>query len=531
MIETPDQILNNKTKRIKLLGADIASQIAAGEVIERPASVLKELLENSIDSGATQIDITIQRGGIQLIEVRDNGTGIVKDDLELALKQHATSKINKAHDLVGIASLGFRGEALASIDSVAKLSITSRTITQDQAWCISTNKITPAAHPIGTTVCMRDLFYNVPVRRKFLRSERTEYMHLEEVFRRIALSSFGLGFSLSAHDKLVKTLPICRDAASQARRVLSLCGQQVMANAVTIDAEQNGLTLKGWLGSPVHARSQEQHQYFFINQRVIRDRLINHAIRQVYQPLCADGKMPFYCLYLELDPVALDVNVHPTKHEVRFRDARVIHAFLTQILTEALGVAQPKVDNLSSNYLNNKVASLELIDNKEVLGIIANRFILVKKQDKLIVIDANAARKQLLLHDLNNEVAMFTLSPGCSIKMPSNIEHTAGFAAWCESLGFVIEQVGHNTVFLRAVPRAFSVHNFDVGGIVHGLYSLSLRPTDTKTTYKKLIEHINFNAELTIPQASSLMYAIENIPTADIYCELDVKKLEALVAK
>lgn len=208
--------------RIKLLTADIASKIAAGEVVERPASVLKELMENSIDAEATQIDVCIERGGIQLIKVSDNGVGILQEDLVLALQQHATSKISSAHDLASIASLGFRGEALASIDSVARLSITSHTEQQQHACIISANKISAAAHPIGTTVQVCDLFYNIPARRKFLRSERTEYQYLEEVFRRIALSNFDVGFSLTNHGKLVKSLPPCRDQASRTRRLINL---------------------------------------------------------------------------------------------------------------------------------------------------------------------------------------------------------------------------------------------------------------------------------------------------------------------
>lgn len=353
-----------KPARIKLLDESLASQIAAGEVIERPASVLKELLENSIDAGAKQIDVAIQRGGIQMISVRDNGSGIEQADLGLALQQHATSKIHNIQDLANIASLGFRGEALASINSVAKLTITSRTNNSDAAWSIQGSEISPAAHPIGTTMLMRDLFYNVPARRKFLRSERTEYIYLEEVFRRIALSNFEVGFSLKNQDKLVKNLLPCKDLTAQTRRVEALCGQQVLQKALHIDIEQNGLRLYGWLGLPSAARSQENHQYFFINQRVIRDRLINHAIREVYSTLCLPGKMPFYCLYLELDPIALDVNVHPTKHEVRFRDARIIHEFLTQALRSSLQYESLATDIPEDNVKSDLQSALPYKYNK-----------------------------------------------------------------------------------------------------------------------------------------------------------------------
>jgi DNA mismatch repair protein MutL len=348
--------------RIKLLSTEIANQVAAGEVIERPASVLKELLENSIDAGATQIAINIQRGGIQLIQVRDNGSGIDKEDLLLALQQHATSKIRTATDLANISSLGFRGEALASIKSVSKLILQSHAANAEHAWSVQDETITPVAHPIGTTIIVRDLFYNLPARRKFLRSERTEFLHLEEVFRRIALSNFSVAFSFKHQDKLLKNLLVCQDSEAQTRRVINLCGHQVMQHALRIDVEQNGLRLWGWIGLPQAARSQEEHQYFFINNRVIRDRLINHALREVYNPLCAPGKMPFYCLYLELDPVALDVNVHPTKHEVRFRDARIVHEFITQALRSSLDVPQAPDHNYYVSARSAHVAHATPID-------------------------------------------------------------------------------------------------------------------------------------------------------------------------
>lgn len=316
-------------------------------MVDRPASVIKELLENSIDAGATQIDLTIEGGGIQLIAVRDNGGGILKEDLNLALEQHATSKIATAQDLAQINSLGFRGEALASIASVSRLQIMSNTADQEHGWRVTDTQITPVAHPVGTTVEMRDLFYNLPARRKFLRSARTEYLYAEELFRRIALSRFDIAFSLRNQQKLLKNLPRCQDAAAQLRRINKLCGKR--QDLLFIDAEQNGMRLWGWLGAPANARNQEPHQYFFINGRIIRDRLINHAVRQIYQPLCAPGTLAFYCLYLELDPIALDVNVHPTKHEVRFRDPRVVHAFITEILRSAVG--EPTTDANNVAYL------------------------------------------------------------------------------------------------------------------------------------------------------------------------------------
>jgi len=307
-------------------------------------------LENSIDAGSDSIQLDLMRGGINLIEINDNGHGIEKDDLRLALEQHATSKISTVTDLSKILSLGFRGEALASINSVSRMQITSQTESQEHAWSVDKDKLTPAARAQGTTVAVRDIFYNIPARRKFLRSERTEYQHIEECFRRIALSNFAVSFTLRNHGKAVKSLPACTTASSKLERLFKLCGRR--KDLLEIDAEQNGITLKGWLGVPETARSQEPHQYFFINGRVIRDRLINHAIRQVYQPLLPEGKMAFYCLYLEIDPMTLDVNVHPTKHEVRFREPRIVHAFLSQTLSDALGAPLPQAGEFVS--LNNE---------------------------------------------------------------------------------------------------------------------------------------------------------------------------------
>jgi DNA mismatch repair protein MutL len=521
--------------RIKLLSADIASQIAAGEVIERPASVLKELLENSIDAGATQIDVTIQRGGVQLIEVRDNGRGIVKDDLGLALVQHATSKITSARDLSGITSLGFRGEALASINSVAKLTITSQTQDQEHAWSITTDKLSVAAHPIGTTISMRDLFYNVPVRRKFLRSERTELQYLDEVFRRVALSRFDLGFSLTAHDKLLKNLPACKDAAARTRRLVNLCGQQVMTQAVTIDAEQNGMHLKGWLGAPQEARSQEAHQYFFINQRVIRDRLINHAIRQVYQPLCADGKMPFYCLYLELDPVALDVNVHPTKHEVRFRDARIIHAFLSQTLGDALGIASVNSDSMVrqdvyTNLMHKPVCSAKLNETSRMLGIIANKFVVTINQDGLVLLDSVAARKELLLQSLQQDLSAVMLTPVQVAKLPIGVEFDANFAAWCENFAFQLDQAGKDTVFVRSKPLVLQQQNLFSTELILILYSLWRRSAEHSVVLQAIVDGIDFSDPISEAVALGLLDKIQQLPARQVWREFNSETLKDLLA-
>jgi len=332
---------------IQLLSPRLANQIAAGEVVERPASVVKELIENALDAGANRVDIEIEQGGARLIRVRDNGSGIAESDLPLALSRHATSKITSLDDLEAVASLGFRGEALASISSVSRLTLTSRTDGQEAASKVEVEgrdmdaRISPAAHPVGTTVEVRDLFFNTPARRKFLRTEKTEFNHVEECVRRQALGRFNAGFTLHHNQRAVQSLRPAETALDKERRIAALCGQQFIDNAVVIEAEAIGLRLWGWVALPTFSRSQSDLQYFFVNGRVIRDRLVAHAVRQAYRDVLYNNRHPAFVLYLEVDPATVDVNVHPTKHEVRFRDGRLVHDFIFRTLHKALADVRP----------------------------------------------------------------------------------------------------------------------------------------------------------------------------------------------
>ena len=332
---------------IQLLSPRLANQIAAGEVVERPASVVKELVENALDAGAGRVDIEIEQGGVKLIRVRDDGSGIDEADLPLALSRHATSKILTLDDLEAVGTLGFRGEALASISSVSRLSLTSRTEAQEAASRVEVEgrdmdaKISPAAHPVGTTVEVRDLFFNTPARRKFLRTEKTEFNHVEECIRRQALSRFDAGFTLRHNQRVVQSLRPAESPLDKERRISSLCGQQFIDNAVVIDAEASGLRLWGWVALPTFSRSQADLQYFFVNGRVIRDKLVAHAVRQAYRDVLYNNRHPAFVLYLEVDPATVDVNVHPTKHEVRFRDGRLVHDFIFRTLHRALADVRP----------------------------------------------------------------------------------------------------------------------------------------------------------------------------------------------
>lgn len=348
--------------RINLLSQRLANQIAAGEVVERPASVVKELMENSLDAGAKRLEIEVEQGGTKLIKIKDDGLGIHKQDLELALSRHATSKITDLEDLENIASLGFRGEALASISSVSRLTMTSKAEREvegggeedNSGWKVVAEgqemevKLSPAAHSRGTTVEVRDLFFNTPARKKFLKTEKTEYSRIDEILKRIALSRFDVQFSLTHNQRAIhKLLPAKTDQEKQ-RRVALVCGPAFVENSVFVEMEGPGLRLWGWVSLPTFSRSQADLQYFYVNGRIIRDKLVTHAVKQAYRDVLFHGRHPAYVLYLELAPSAVDVNVHPTKHEVRFRDSRLVHDFLFSSLHKALAELRP-ADRLAEN--------------------------------------------------------------------------------------------------------------------------------------------------------------------------------------
>jgi DNA mismatch repair protein MutL len=341
-------VKHDQPARIQLLSQRLSNQIAAGEVVERPASVVKELLENSLDAQADRIDIELEQGGIKLVRIRDNGAGVEKDDLPLALSRHATSKITTLDDLEKIISLGFRGEALASISSVSRLTLVSRTRSAESAWQVEaegrdmSSSLAPAAHPPGTSVEVRDLFFNTPARRKFLRTEQTEFQRIEDMVKRLALSRFDVQFSLQHNQRVIHRYEKAQTGQEKQRRVAQVCGPAFVGNSVSIDLESAGLRLWGWVSLPTFSRSQADLQYFYVNGRVIRDKLVSHALKQAYRDVLFHGRHPAFVLYLELEPALVDVNVHPTKHEVRFRDSRLVHDFLFSALHRALAEVRPQ---------------------------------------------------------------------------------------------------------------------------------------------------------------------------------------------
>jgi DNA mismatch repair protein MutL len=327
---------------IQILPARLANQIAAGEVVERPASVVKELVENSLDAGATLIEIDIEKGGAKCIRVKDNGNGVDKDQLTLALSRHATSKISNLDDLESIVSLGFRGEALASVSSVSRLTFTSKTAEQEQAWqAIAEGRdmqvnVQPAAHPQGTTVEVLDLFFNTPARRRFLKTEKTEFQHIEELIRRVALSCFDIGFTLKHNGKIIHQYRAAKTQPQKEKRLASICSDSFVRGALHFESNDQDLKISGWITDSVSLRGTADVQYCYINGRMIRDKLVNHAIKQVYAYQQLDGKFPGYVIYIECNPEDVDVNVHPSKHEVRFHQARWVHDFIVSALSEVL---------------------------------------------------------------------------------------------------------------------------------------------------------------------------------------------------
>lgn len=486
------QVMTRTRQSIQPLTPELANQIAAGEVIERPASVVKELLENAIDAGATQVDIEIQAGGTQLIRIRDNGHGIPEQELVLALSPHATSKIYSLDDLEHVTSMGFRGEALASIASVSELTLTSRATDMgtQHAWSITTQDgkfdLIPASHPQGTTVEVHNLFHTTPVRKRFLKAERTEFKHIEDAVKRIALANFAVAFNLKHNQRKIFSLPAALTSESQLERISRLTSKDFINNAISIEFENAGLKLTGWMATAGYSRSQSDMQFFFVNNRMIRDKVVTHAIRQAYQDKLYPGRFPVFVLNLTMDPQQVDVNVHPTKHEVRFIKSRLIHDFLYFSLHEALASAVTSDDQAKQSLSNNitpfplresypeagyqssvsvqeniKAYSLDQDAIKKKLGtaitLLDNRYLVMRNQDGLAILDINLARQQLITHQLDKqEPSRLTSRPvlipfTVSLAMNSDV-FLKKLGEQLNLLGFEFDIAGEHELMVRAVP-------------------------------------------------------------------------------
>lgn len=537
--------------RIHVLSPYVANQIAAGEVVERPASVLKEALENSLDAGSTKIDITIRRGGTECIQIEDNGCGICKEDLHLALAQHATSKIMHSEDLEGILSLGFRGEALASIAAVSKVSLSSRTQEAEHGWCIQKEGreadgiLMPSSQPLGTRLVIQHLFYNTPARRKFLKSEKTEWGHIQETFKRIALSHPEVAFSLTEGEHLRKRLPACSlmDKNTHEKRVAALCGESFIKNSFYIESENNGLKLQGWLGTPDSSRAQPDVQYFYVNGRIVRDKVVTHAIRQAYQE-CPIGRYPAYVLYFTCDPMSVDVNVHPTKHEVRFREARIIHAFLAYSIQEGLtqGVGKsitvdlklPMITDELGDYEDRRGAYHQPVstDALKPLAIFAGEFLLAENQVGLWVADIKAIRYHASLKALHVGFEKQTL-----VKRPlllpkimqveaSLAERVCHLCDWSH-LGFELNQVGPTEILIRAVPEIFNAKIDHLENLMHTLFLT----TDTAERLDKMAHYVATDSNFSTLDAMHWLNHSSWTEYSHFYKQVSIETLREIVYK
>ena len=505
---------------IQKLPPQLISQIAAGEVIERPASVVKELIENSIDAGARRIRVELEQGGVRLIRIADDGSGVPPEELPLALSRHATSKVAEWSDLESLHTLGFRGEALPSIASVARLIMTSAVAGARSGWRLGGDgsdafaEPAPAAHPQGTTVEIRDLFFNVPARRKFLRTERTEYLHCEDVVRTHAAVRPEIGFELRHNGRQTLDLPAVGPAGA-ADRVGALLGEGFLEHAFEVEEEGSGLRLCGWLGAPTHARSQADQQYFFVNGRPVRDRVLAAAVRRAYRDVLYQGRHPVFILFLDLDPAGVDVNAHPAKHEVRFRDGRLVHDFIFQTLHRALAGLRPGNDGRQQQpaaysagtaaqsggnafpgtpavyprvaFAENRAPrdtrwELPLPHVSEppvgptahvsappaaegaapplgfAIGQVADIFILAENASGLVLVDMHAAHERITYERLKTEwrEARVTRQP---LLVPETVAVTRAEAELVETsadllrgLGFELDRAGPDAVMLRAAP-------------------------------------------------------------------------------
>ncbi len=480
---------------ILVLPPGLANQIAAGEVVERPASVAKELLENSLDAGARRIQIDVEGGGARLVRVRDDGHGMRRDELALALARHATSKIHSLEELERVRTLGFRGEALPSIAAVSRLAVTSRTRTEESAWRLNgtagEESPSPASHPVGTTVEVRDLFFNTPARRKFLRTEKTEFRHLEDVVRRIGLSHAEVGVALRHNQRQVLSLRPAATHAERVRRVGQVCGRAFVEHALELEFESTDLRIWGFLSTPGHTRAQADLQYFFVNGRMVRDSLIRHAVRQACQGLLPQGRHPAYVLYLELDTTQVDVNVHPAKHDVRFRESRLVHDFVFRSLKRALGgptlvdagqpappaypAPTPGAGQAGAGEQVAAYAALHAAPQPEeraspverpplgrALAQLHGRFILAQSAGGLIVVDIAAARRWLCFTRLREGARSGSLRAQ-PLLLPSTLalsEHEAAAFerehGWLGRLGFDVRRTAPGSICLRAVPSVLA---------------------------------------------------------------------------
>ncbi|MDJ0709809.1 MAG: DNA mismatch repair endonuclease MutL [Woeseiaceae bacterium] len=557
---------------IQQLPSHLINQIAAGEVVERPASVVKELVENSLDAGSQAVQVDIVAGGQKLIRIRDDGKGIGKDELALALSRHATSKISSLEDLEAVASLGFRGEALPSIASVSRLTLSSRAADSDRAWQVEadggqTSKPAPAAHPQGTTVEVHDLFYNTPARRRFLRTERTEFGHIEKWLRRLALSRPEIAFTLTHNQRTVWKLAPARDMESERKRIAKVCGETFAEQSVSIEREVEGIALSGWIGLPTFNRSQPDLQYWFVNGRSVTDKTLAHAVRHAYRDVLFHGRYPAYVLNLTMDPAGVDANAHPAKHEVRFRDGRRVHGVVSQTVEVALGDTRPgghdvtpipmtreRVFDQGSMPLPSRPAPSMVRDTlatyramatapsladvpseaTEVppLGFavaqLAGVYILAENKDGLVIIDMHAAHERITYEKLKqsfddrNLVCQPLLVPETIAVAENEADLVERETSALEAFGLVVDRSGPTTVTVREVPAL--LRNADVESLLRDVLSdlsesgRSNRVEDASDEFLATMachHSVRANRLLSIDEMNALLREMETTERAD----------------
>ena len=553
--------------RINLLPDNLINQIAAGEVIERPASVVKELLDNSLDAGATKITIDVEQGGVGLIRIKDNGSGIHHDDLALALTRHATSKISNLDDLRQIVSMGFRGEALPSVASISRTIIMSKFIKDDHAWMIKSegrsdhSQPEPVSHPQGTSVEVRDLFFNVPARRKYLRTERTEFYQIQQLIRHFAISHPEVSVRLTNNGRQVLDVKWISEN-DDSKRASDICGTKFIQNAIKIDSQVEGLHLSGWIGKPEVARTMNDSQFFCLNGRCIRDKRVNHAIQQAFQERLPVGRYAVYALYLTIDPTMVDVNVHPAKTEVRFREGRSVHDFIYSALHQALSdqqisiveipevamssrlpqtISSPTFRSRSSNSVREVSGSYspdlsliksrkDSINNSDQVDQIGN-VLFVRKDDELLLIDIKKltgflCRKKLLKELGNGSVLSKPLLFPESFKLDQYSANLVKLhSEILNEFGIVLHHA--NGWQLRQIPVLINISNPD-NFISELLSTLKNNDHDQKENMIKFLA--KFSVDL--PDVEILLDQLNSLEPADqkkLIRKLSEKDLQNLI--
>jgi len=576
---------------IRELPPQLVNQIAAGEVVERPGSVVKELLENSLDAGAARIDVEIEGGGVRLIRVRDDGVGIPAGEVALALARHATSKIESLDDLARIASLGFRGEALPSIASVSRFRLATRSRDEEAGSAIEVDggrmaPVLPAAHPAGTTIEVRDLFFNVPARRRFLRSERTEFQHLLAVVEKTVLSRFSTAFRLTHNQKTVLDLPPARSRVEQERRLANVAGEDFVESALYLERETPDFRLTGWLSRPSYSRSQPDLQYFFLNGRSIRDKLILNAARLAYKDVLYGGRQPAFVLALEMDPERVDVNAHPAKLEVRFREPGLIHDFVRRAIETALADTRPGMEAPSQETLvsvatpppanaqlfpagraslRDSVAHYEALTTAGgsafageasgpvpplgyALGLLHGVYILAQNAHGLVVVDTHAAHERVTYENLKRQARVSAL-PSQPLLVPhamsvsaTQMELIESRGELLENLGMQVRPAGPDRVMIRSMPALLQALDPEVllrdllaDWLEHGNSVGLEQVVDGVLATVACHAAVRANRALSVPEMNALLRAMEATERADqcshgrpTWTELSVQDLDRL---